>query len=230
MMTTRSTTRAARTIAAALMVTLGAGCAAGPAPTTTTPVTTPADSTVGIWTLGDSQGALSNDPARGLPWTERLGPTIGNGAAAMHGAGWTVAGPISGLTVPERARALTEANEVTRFVAMVGINDLSRGRTVAQMMAGVDELEAVAAAAGATVVYVGVVPVPRAATIANRNATRVAFNQALADRFGTRYLNCDAAMSTPTGWLRPTMSLGPTDLHLNDAGEQALADCVSAAL
>lgn len=221
-------TRAATVAATTILVLTAVACA----PTQATPPTasTPANSAVGTWALGDSQGALSNDPARGLPWTERMGHGVGNGAASMHGAGWTVASSISGLTVPQRAHELTAVNTVSRFVVMAGVNDLKPGRTVAQMMGGVDQLEAIAAAEGATVVYVGIVPVPQAATIANRNATRVAFNQALAQRFGGRYVSCDAALSTAGGWLRPSMSLGPTDLHLNDAGEQALANCVAAAL
>lgn len=213
--------------AAALSAALLSGCA--PSAVEPSVGTTPV-SGVGTWTLGDSQGALSNDPARGLPWTERLGPEVGNGAAGMHGAGWTVPGTNSLLTIAQRAQALTSANTVTRFVVMAGINDLKTTRTTAQILAGVDQLEAVAAAEGASVLYVGVVPVPQGATIAARNADRLAFNAALAQRFGARYLSCDAAMSTSSGWLQPSMSLGPLDLHLNDAGEQALADCIAAAI
>jgi hypothetical protein len=35
-------------------------------------------------------------------------------------------------------------------------------------------------------------------------------------------------MSNAAGYLTPGLSLGPLDLHLNNAGEQALADCINA--
>lgn len=198
-----------------------------PDPPVTPPVTPTGPQTV--WTLGDSQGALSNDPARGLPWTLRIGNDVGNGADAMYGAGWQIPGSYSLRSVPQRASDLTAVNVVDEFIVMAGINDLTGGRTVAEMLAGVDQLSFIAAAEGADVLWVGVVPLPQAATISNREADRLAFNAALASRFPGRYVDCSPSMSTTGGWLQPGYSLGPLDLHLNSAGEQALADCVAAA-
>lgn len=206
--------------------------------TTTSPTTTstttvavpppPTDSDITVWALGDSQGSPSNDTARGKPWPELIGELIGNGAVGMEGAGFTVVGPHSGMTVPQKAATLASGHHVAEFVVMAGINDLSAKRTLAEMLIGADQLSAVAATAGATITWVGVVPVPQASYIADREPQRRAFNAALAERFGERFVDCSGSMSTSAGWLRPDYSLSPSNLHLNSAGEQALADCIVA--
>ena len=201
-----------------------------PSTSTTTVVVAPptAASDIAVWALGDSQGAPSNDIARGKPWPERVGEGIGNGAIGMEGAGFTVVGPHSGMTVVEKAASLSRTNRVTEFVVMAGINDLSAKRTLAEMLIGADQLSAVAAAAGATITWVGVVPVPQASYIADREPQRRAFNAALAERFSERFVDCSGSLSTDSGWLRSDYSLSPSNLHLNSAGEQALADCIVA--
>lgn len=203
-----------------------AGCVEQPS--SSPPITTPNQSAVSVWALGDSQGALSNDPARGLPWTVRLGPAVGNGADAMEGAGWTVAGTHTGRTVPQRAADLARTNTIRRYIVMAGINDLSAQRTVAQMLSGATLLADQARSAGATVLWVGVVPVPKLAPIANREADRRAFNAALAQRYGASFVDCSSKLADAAGWLRTDYSLSPSNLHLNNAGEQVLANCISA--
>ena len=210
-------------VAAVLVAT---GCPADPSESPT--VTTPPATGQTVWALGDSQAANSNDPARGLPWSERIGVDVGNGGNAMYGAGWTIAGTYTAQTVGQRAAAIGAHSSVTEFVVMAGINDLTGGRSVTQMLAGVTEFANYATAIGAKVTWVGVVPLPQTATIANREADRRAFNTALAQRYGTRYLDCSPRMSNAAGYLTPGLSLGPLDLHLNNAGEQALADCINA--
>jgi len=196
--------------------------------TTTTATTAPIPHAVGAtWALGDSQGAYSNDPARGLPWPSRLG--IGNGADGMQGAGWTVPGPHSSQTIAQRAQALAAANTVKRFIVMAGVNDLGAGRTVTEMLAGVTALQTAAARVGAVVTYVGVVPFPAQSYVAYRNADRLAFNRALAARYGANFVDCSASMADAAGWMLSKYSLSPSDLHLNSAGEQALASCIAAA-
>ena len=192
------------------------------------PGTTPPATGQTIWALGDSQAANSNDPARGLPWSLRIGADVGNGGDGMYGAGWTLPGSYTGQTVVQRAAAIGAQSSVTEYVVMAGINDLTGGRSVTQMLAGVTEFADYAAAVGAKVTWVGVVPLPQTATISNREADRRAFNTALAQRYGTRYLDCSPRMSNAAGYLTPGLSLGPLDLHLNNAGEQALADCINA--
>ena len=146
----------------------------------------------------------------------------------MYGAGWTIAGTYTAQTVGQRAAAIGAQSSVTEYVVMAGINDLTGGRSVTQMLAGVTEFADYAAAVGAKVTWVGVVPLPQTATISNREADRRAFNTALAQRYGTRYVDCSPQMSNAAGYLTPGLSLGPLDLHLNNAGEQALADCINA--
>ena len=188
----------------------------------------PAEVAGNVWALGDSQAANSNDPARGLPWSLRIGADVGNGGDAMYGAGWTLAGSYTGQTILQRAVALHGRGPIREYVVMAGINDLTGGRSVTQMLAGVTEFANYATAIGAKVTWVGVVPLPQTATISNREADRRAFNTALAQRYGTRYLDCSPRMSNAAGYLTPGLSLGPLDLHLNNAGEQALADCINA--
>lgn len=177
-----------------------------------------------VWALGDSQGAPSNNPARGLSWAERL-PGVANGAVGMEGSGWTVLGPYTGLTIPQQAEAITSINGPVSFIVMAGINDLGGRRTVDQMLAGVAALEAVTT----DVVYVGIVPITEGSYVAYRDADRSAFNAALAATYPDRYIDCDATMSTATGWLNPNMAIAADDLHLNSTGEQALTDCITTA-
>lgn len=191
-------------------------------------VTTPVQTGLRVWALGDSQGANSNDPARGLPWTQRIGNDVGNGADAMYGAGWTLPGTYTNQTIGQRAVALSGTNTVREYIVMAGINDLTGGKSVTQMLSGVTALANHAASIGATVTWVGVVPLPQAATISNREADRRAFNAALAQRYPGRYVDCSSRMADANGWLRTSYSLSPTNLHLNGAGEQALADCINA--
>lgn len=210
---------------AALMCLLGA-CVESTS--TAPPTTVPVQTGLTVWALGDSQGANSNDPARGLPWTQRIGSSVGNGADNMYGGGWTTASTYTSQTVGQRAAAITRVENVKEFVVMAGINDLTGGRSVAQMLTAVTAFAADAAAKGIKVTWVGVVPLPQGATIANREADRKAFNAALASRYGSRFVDCSPRMSNAAGFLTPGLSLGPLDLHLNNAGEQALADCITA--
>jgi|JI10StandDraft_1071094.scaffolds.fasta_scaffold613476_2 lysophospholipase L1-like esterase len=211
-------------VVAAMLVATGCPADSSESPTGTTPPATGQT----IWALGDSQAANSNDPARGLPWSLRIGADVGNGGDGMYGAGWTLPGSYTGQTVVQRAAAIGAQSSVTEYVVMAGINDLTGGRSVTQMLAGVTEFADYAAAVGAKVTWVGVVPLPQTATISNREADRRAFNTALAQRYGTRYVDCSPQMSNAAGYLTPGLSLGPLDLHLNNAGEQALADCINA--
>jgi len=112
---------------------------------------------------------------------------------------------------------------------MAGVNDLGAGRSVAEMLGGVAALETVATAAGVSVLYVGIVPITRGAYVAPRDGDRIAFNQALATQFAGRYVDCSASM-TIGQWLNPAFALGAANLHLNAAGEQALAGCIAPSL
>lgn len=193
----------------------------------TVPVTVPVQNTATVWALGDSQGANSNDPARGLPWTQRIGDGIGNGADNMYGGGWTTQSTYTHETIGQRATAISSTHPVTEFIVMAGINDLTGGRSVPSMLDAVDVFADQAAARATNVTWVGVVPLPHAATIANREADRKTFNASLAQRFPGHYVDCSATMSDANGWLKSSYSLDPLNLHLNSAGEQALADCIS---
>lgn len=210
------------------LTTMMTAVACSPAPTTTAPVVTSPPSGIStVWAFGDSQGAKSNDPNRGIPWTERIG-NVRNGADNMYGAGWTVGGTFTGRTIAQHAAHIeSSGNRITRIVVMAGINDLSAGKSVSHMLGGVDALANWASARGIAVAWVGVVPVPQHATISNRNADRLAFNRGMAQRFGPWYLDCAPYMANAAGWLQPAYSLSPTDLHLSSAGEQALANCVA---
>jgi len=223
-MRTRGTRWTALGIAA--IAFLSTGCPA--TSPSTPPVTTPVQTGLTVWALGDSQGANSNDPARGLPWSQRIGADVGNGADAMYGAGWTLRGTYTQQTILERATALAQVNTVREFVVMAGINDLTGGRSVADMLTAVGQFSSYATSIGAKVTWVGVVPLPRAATISNREADRRSFNSGLAQRFGGNYVDCSSSMADTDGFLRSGYSLSPIDLHLNDAGEQALAGCITA--
>ncbi len=210
----------------AVLAVLATGCPEPPstdASTTTLPQTN-----LTVWALGDSQGANSSEPDRGLPWTERIGAGVGNGADNMYGGGWAIPSINTKQTITQRAAAVIGSSPVREFIVMAGINDLTGGRTLAQMLAGASEFADLAAAHGITVTWVGLVPFPETATISNRQADRNAFNAALAARYGNRFLDCSPRMSNASGFLTPGLSLSPLDLHLNNAGEQALADCINA--
>ena len=144
----------------------------------------------------------------------------------MEGSGWSVPGTHSGLTIAQQAQKIVAAQGAVNFVVMAGVNDLGARKTVADMLAGVAQLEAVAASVGTRVLYVGIVPVPQASYVNYRNADRLAFNQALAAQFPGRYLDCSASMSSGD-WLIAPYSLAADDLHLSSAGEAALAACIA---
>ena len=213
-------------LAIALLMAALSSCApqsGSGSPSTTTPA-----GPFATWALGDSQGAPSDDPARGLAWTQLIGE-VGNGAVSMEGAGWSVTGPHSGLTVPQKAQQIVDQHGAVDFVVMAGVNDLGAGRTVTEMLQGVANLEVTAANAGVEVVYVGIVPITQGSYVAPRDGDRIAFNKALATQFPGRYVDCSASMSIGQ-WLNPAFALGAANLHLNAAGEQALAGCIAPSL
>ena len=61
--------------------------------TTTTTVLPGSVDTIAI---GDSQASKSNYPERGLPWSERLGSNVFNGAPDNYGSGYVVPGTFTG--------------------------------------------------------------------------------------------------------------------------------------
>ncbi|MFN8053021.1 MAG: SGNH/GDSL hydrolase family protein [Acidimicrobiales bacterium] len=222
---TRRTSAGRSTAAAAALALVLAGAACDPQPTTLPP--TPHNTGVSIWALGDSQGAESTDPARGLPWTDRLGSDVGNGATNMEGSGFTVPGTFTGRTIPQRASDIAGTNSVSRYIVMAGINDIGAGKSLSDIRNGIAVLDSFAAAHTVSVTYVLLIPFTQGSYIAPKNADRLALNAALVNDHPGHVIDCESALAV-NGWLNPAYALSATNFHLNSAGEQALANCINA--
>lgn len=183
-----------------------------------------------VWAFGDSQaGPITG---RGPGWGDRLGPAVFNAAWDSYGAGFVVPGDLTGRTVAEEAAWWLERYPAPeRFVVVAGVNDLGNGASVADMLAGVAELEAVAASAGVEVLYVGYPPFVHSPYLEPHLAERLAFNDQLAQLVGDRFRSCDEPLLDAGGtWLDEAFRLDPADaVHLGDDGLTELAACMAEA-
>lgn len=182
-------------------------------PSTDASTTTLPQTNLTVWALGDSQGANSSEPDRELPWTERIGAGVGNGADNMYGGGWAIPSINTKQTITQHAAAVIGSSPVREFIVMAGINDLTGGRTLAQMLAGASEFADLAAAHGITVTWVGLVPFPKRRRSRTARPTATRSTPRYAARYGNRFLDCSPRMSNASGFLTPGLSLSPLDLH-----------------
>lgn len=178
-----------------------------------------------VWAVGDSQAAASNDVRRGPGWAERLGAEVGNGAARMHGAGWTVPGTVSLESIGSRMLSIASADQADMIVVMAGVNDLRRA-PLATMTTAVEDVDRLADAQHVEVVFVTIPPFPPNATIRSYEAKRRAFNEFLVSQYPERTIDCESDLSSTAGVLPVSYAMAADDLHLNDAGLAVLADCI----
>lgn len=177
-----------------------------------------------VWGIGDSQAASAGDPRRGPGWGERLG--LGDAWGWMYGGGWIARNLYTGETAGERVERLITQAEVELIVIMIGVNDLYVA-TAEEVLPVVDDVDTRARARGVEIVYVTIPPLPSRSPLLAVEDQRQAMNDNLLATFPGRVVDCSAAM-TDDGFLPDHFAMAPDDLHLNDAGEQALADCIAA--
>ncbi|MCB1283593.1 MAG: SGNH/GDSL hydrolase family protein [Microthrixaceae bacterium] len=191
----------------------------------------PASGTVGVYedstsivAIGDSQTSVHDHPQRGPSWADRI-PGVTNGAAGMGGGGWRQRSARTNQTIDDRT-AQHLNNHADHIVVMAGVNDLNNHWLAQDLLEPITAWKARLDAANAQYTVIGVVPYPRDARVARTENQRQELNASFAEVFRDRYLDCDSYLSDEDGWLLPGLSLSATDLHLNSAGEQKLADCV----
>ena len=202
------------------------GCGPNPDGAATTPPTPSAEQSV--WALGDSQA--SSMQGRGPGWAGLLGPAVHNSAWRSSGAGFVTPGTLTGRDIVEEAAWwLDRYPAPERFLVVAGVNDLGTGRSVTEMLGGVDELEALAADAGVEVWYLGYPPFVKGSYLRPHLAERLTFNAALAARVGDRYRSCDEELLGSDGvWLDEAFRLNASDeVHLGEAGIDELTECMA---
>lgn len=217
---------------APLALAIGGGACAPDAPgggTGTTTTTTALPGSYDILAIGDSNAAGSNDPARGLPWSQRLGSTVRNGATDSHGAGWVTPGTFTGRNF---AQELTFENNAvpgsTVVVVQGGVNDLQT-KTVGEIEDGMQAFNTIALANGQSVKFVKIIPSRVDSYVQPYDGKRQQINADLDALFPGQVIDCNPGLDADNDFkLDPWFALD--SIHLNGAGEQALADCIASGL
>lgn len=193
---------------------------------TTSTTTTSVPATNVYIAIGDSNASGNNNPARGLPWSERLGVTVRNGSNDSHGAGYVVKGTYTNRSFAEEL--LYENSAVpgsTKAIVQGGINDL-QSKTVAEIEAGMNLLKSNADSIGFAVYFVKIIPSRADSYVQPYEAKRNQINSDMVSLFPGKVIDCNSVLDLNNdSKLDPAFALDP--IHLNSAGEQALASCIA---
>ncbi len=167
------------------------------------------------WAVGDS---ITNESPIGIAGWPNQGVAAGHwtnlgqpGGTAAYLADWTLA---------QLTACVDEKPELIVFEA--GLVDIAAGATAAQVEA---IYQRVAAGAGVPVRFIVITPFAEFGRLAQFDPVRQQVNAWLR---ASGAIDCDPVLADANGWLRPELDVDG-QVHLTNAGEQALAACVMAA-
>lgn len=207
--------------------------ASGCAPTTTTPggsttTTTIEPGTVVAIAMGDSQAGGSNDPARGLPWSERLGSKVFNGTPNNHGGGYVVPGTFTGRNMADQiVFAKGQAPEAQYVIMMAGTNDLAI-HTAEEIETKINLADAVSTANGMSARIALIIPSNSISYTQAYEAKRNEVNNFIQAAYGDRAIDCNPVLDVDgDGKLDQDKTLNDGGgFHLNDLGEAEFSACL----
>ncbi|NLA35808.1 MAG: SGNH/GDSL hydrolase family protein, partial [Actinobacteria bacterium] len=136
-------------------------------------------------------------------------------------------GPHSPDSIADRILKVARTEQADTIVVMAGVNDLWT-KPADSLRGTIASTDLLARGFGADVFFVTVPPLPIASPLKRAEAERRRLNDSLLADFPGRAIDCEANLVDGAGHLRSEFAMASDDLHLNNAGEQALADCIAA--
>jgi hypothetical protein len=168
------------------------------------------------WAVGDS---ITNESTLHISGWPNVGPALGNWS--NQGVWGAHADALVDFVLAELSQCGAKTKP-TLIVLEAGLNDLAGGTAPADLEATYTRL---LAKAGVPVRIMTIPPYVKTGGWAPLQPERLAVNTWI--RANVPDVDCAPALETPDGWLNPSYSRDPL-VHLNVAGENALATCVMA--
>jgi lysophospholipase L1-like esterase len=174
------------------------------------------------WAVGDSLTSGLTDvtgwPDQNPPWAP--------GSFANKGVGGQAIAWLTYQTGRDLAKCAEDGTpEPDKVVFLGGANDIANAHlSLAAMQEDIQELVALFDTHGIDYRLVSMAPIPQGADWAWGNNQRVNFNNWMAATYPSKFINCDDDLRSGT-WLDPAYAKGDR-VHLNNAGELVLANCI----
>jgi lysophospholipase L1-like esterase len=209
-------------IAAMAMVVLAAGACTTTAPGAGGGRVEPTCPAITNWAVGDS---ITAGYGGVIGWPDQ-NPPVTPGMFANKGVGGQTIAWLSRQTGFDFAVCDEySVAKPSKVVFQAGSNDLANAHlTLAAMQQDLQEMVAIFDSNGVDYRLVSITPIPSTADWTSFNSQRVAYNNWLAATYPSKFVNCDDNLRSGT-WLNPAYAFGDR-VHLSDAGQEVLANCI----